>query len=175
VLLVKDCTEPRPDAASACLYVRSGSQYLPASNDAILDYIRNWAVERFRPGALVLDCPEAVEAFLLSELATREIEVVALILLDNAHRLIDYVELAQGTRDSAPIPTRAVVRTALRHDACGIILVHNHPCGRAEPSHADILATQRVKTVLEMMQVRLIDHFIVGNKIMSFAQRGLIS
>lgn len=120
-LAADSASEPRMAGPSACLYVRSGSEYLPASDDLILDCVRHWASERFRPGAPVLDCPRAVEVFLLSELVTREIEVVALILLDRTHRLICYLELSQGTRDSAPIPVRAVVRAALRHDATGAI------------------------------------------------------
>ena len=113
--------------------------------------------------------------FLAAELASRDNEVVALILLDGKLRFIDYVELAQGTRESAPIPVREIIRLAIKHDARGVVLADNHPSGRAEPSYADIMATQRVKTALEMVQVRLVDHFIIADKIMSFAERGLIS
>lgn len=173
-LCLNDSAEPREAAAPVCLYVRSGSEYLPASTNAILDHVRRWATERHRPDAEVLDSPRAVEMFLLAQLATREVEVVAVILLDKANRFIDYVELAQGTRDSAPIPMRAVLKTVLRYDAQGVILAHNHPSGSAEPSYPDILATQRAMAALKLLHVRLVDHFIIADQVTSFVERGLI-
>src|SRR6185295_17482472 len=150
VLLLKDSSEPRQIAKASCLYVRSGSEYLPASTDVILGHVREWATRRHHPHTEMLDCPRAIQCFLLAELASRENEVVAILLLDGKLRFIDYVELAQGTRENAPIPLREIIRLAIKHDARGVVLAHNHPSGRAEPSYADIMATQWVKTALEM-------------------------
>ena len=182
-LLLNDCQEPRnvrsvqalPVAASPNLYVKSGRRYLPVSADDILSHIRNWTTERFRPGAPVLDSPRLMEAFLLTKLGAREKEVFALILLDEARRLIEYVEISHGTRDSARVQLCDVVRIAVRHGAHSVALVHNHPSGRAEPSQADLITTHRIKTALDMVEIRVIDHLIVGaTEVMSFVQRGLM-
>jgi DNA repair protein RadC len=91
-----------------------------------------------------------------------EHEVFALLLLDSKHRVIRFEELFRGTLDSASVYPREIVKVALEHNAAAIVLVHNHPSGDPEPSHADRVLTSRLKQALEMVGVRTLDHIIVG-------------
>src|SRR5262249_8440045 len=107
------------------------------------------------------------------QLGAREQEIFAVILLDAQLRLIAYEELFTGTIDAIKVHIREVVRAAMRHNAAGVILAHNHPSGNSEPSEADKELTRRIKSVLSMISVRVVDHIIVGETVASFARRGL--
>jgi len=108
-------------------------------------------------------------------LAKREREVFAVMFLDNRHRLLAYEELFFGTIDGASVHPREVVKAALAHNAAAVILSHNHPSGVAEPSQADQRITQRLKDALGLVDVRVLDHLIVGEgEPVSFAERGLL-
>jgi DNA repair protein RadC len=108
-------------------------------------------------------------------LADLQYEVFCLLYLDKRHRLIACDEMFRGTIDGASVHPREVVKNALRHNAAAIVLCHNHPSGVAEPSHADELITQRLKSALELVDIRVIDHVIVSaGDAISFAERGLI-
>ena len=155
------------------LYIRSGKGYAEAPAAVVLDHARILLAEAFRPGAPVLGSPGVVEAFLASKLSTREHEVFGVILLNAQHRLIAYEELFNGSIDSVNVHIREVVKAALKHNAVSVILVHNHPGGTAEPSLADIALTRRVKSAMWMVEIRLLDHIIVGETITSFAKRGV--
>ena len=97
------------------------------------------------------------------------------LYLDNRHRLIAFDELFRGTIDGASVHPREVVKQALARNAAAVILAHNHPSGVAEPSQADELITQRLKEALALVDIRLLDHVIVGDgNCLSFAERGLI-
>jgi DNA repair protein RadC len=96
-------------------------------------------------------------------------------LLDKRHRLIEYVELFRGTIDGASVHPREVVKLALARNAAALLFAHPHPSGVAEPSQADELITQRLKDALSLIDVRVLDHFIVaGGDVTSMAERGLI-
>ena len=96
-------------------------------------------------------------------------------LLDNRHRLIEFVELFRGTIDGASVHPREVVKEALKHNAAAVIFVHPHPSGIAEASTADELITRRLKDALQLVDIRVLDHLIVaGDQVVSFAGRGLI-
>ena len=102
-------------------------------------------------------------------------EVFACLYLDNRHRVLAFEELFRGTLDGASVHPREVVKAALARNAAAIILVHNHPSGVAEPSQADELITQRLRDALGLVDVRVLDHVIVGDgRCMSFAERGLL-
>ena len=102
-------------------------------------------------------------------------EVFACLLLDNRHRVIGYAELFRGTIDGASVHPREVVRLAMEANAAAVILAHNHPSGLAEPSQADIRITQRLKDALALIDVRVLDHHIVGDGAgTSLAERGLL-
>jgi DNA repair protein RadC len=126
-------------------------------------------------GAAVLDQPSAVKDYLKLKLALVECEVFGVVWLDSQNRVIRAEELFRGTVACAPVYPREVTKHALACNAHGAVLYHNHPSGLAEPSRADEHLTQRVKGALEMIDVRLLDHLIVGGAtVVSFAERGLI-
>lgn len=113
--------------------------------------------------------------FLTSKLRGREREVFALLLLDNQHHLLLYKELFEGTVDAAAVYPREVVKLALAHNASAVIMAHNHPSGVAEPSVADRQITERLVDALALVDVRVLDHFVVGEGApVSFAERGLL-
>lgn len=106
------------------------------------------------------------------QLASQERELFMVLLLDNQNRLLSHETLFYGTINSMVVYPREVVKAALRHNAAAVILAHNHPSGFAEPSEADKNITERLKQALTLVEVRLLDHFVVGSKeIVSFAER----
>ena len=117
--------------------------------------------------------PDIVRDYLTTKLADLEHEVFVALLLDSQHRLIRYEELFRGTLSQTSVYPREVVKTALAHNAGAMILAHNHPSGIAEPSRADELLTQALKQALALVDVRVLDHFIVaGADTVSFAEYG---
>jgi DNA repair protein RadC len=119
--------------------------------------------------------PEDTRRFLRLQLAEREAEVFCVLFLTNRHRVIAFEEMFQGTIDGATVHPREVVKAALRHNSAAVILAHNHPSGVAEPSRADEAITRRLKDALALVDVRVLDHLIVGgSEITSLAERGLV-
>lgn len=120
-----------------------------------------------------LTSPDDVRDFLLFTLALRENEVFGVVLLDNQNRVQVWRELFQGSVNETPIYPREVVKLALQHNAAAIILVHNHPSGSTEVSAQDRHITQRLQQALELIDVRVLDHFIVaGDCTVSMAECG---
>ncbi|EEC7405084.1 DNA repair protein [Escherichia coli] len=120
-----------------------------------------------------LTSPDDVRDFLLFTLALRENEVFGVVLLDNQNRVQVWRELFQGSVNETPIYPREVVKLALQHNAASIILVHNHPSGSIEVSAQDLHITQRLQQALELIDVRVLEHFIVaGDCTVSMAERG---
>ncbi|MBJ7554929.1 RadC family protein [Marinomonas spartinae] len=123
----------------------------------------------------VFTSAEHVRTYLSSQLRHSQREVFAVLFLDSQHRLIRYQELFMGTIDAAAVYPREVVKAALQYNAAAVILAHNHPSGVAEPSQADITITGRIKQALELVDVRMLDHFVVGDGApVSLAERGLV-
>ncbi|MEF1288585.1 RadC family protein [Vibrio sp. M260118] len=118
--------------------------------------------------------PDKVKEYLRFKLGGLERETFAVMLLDNQNRLIDYVELFYGTIDAASIYPREVVKLTLKENAASVILAHNHPSGIAEPSQADKHITERLKQALALVDIRILDHIIIGEDSVSFAERGLL-
>lgn len=118
--------------------------------------------------------PESVMDYLQCQLAHEEREVFALMLLDNQHRLIQYLPMFFGTIDSASVYPREVVKAALNANAAAVILTHNHPSGISEPSDSDRRLTDKLVKALSLVDIRVLDHIIVGERCCSFAQRGLL-
>ncbi len=113
--------------------------------------------------------------YLMLRLRHHPDEVFAVLFLDIRNRVIAYEELFFGTIDGASVHPRQVVRRTLHHNAAALILAHNHPSGVAEPSRADEQITQRLKEALGLIDVRVLDHFVIGDgESVSFAERGLI-
>lgn len=119
--------------------------------------------------------PSATRAYLQASLARSEREQFALLLLDSQHGLLHCEVIFQGTIDSAAVYPREIVKTALEHNAAAVILAHNHPSGHPEPSEADKQLTHKIVAALNVVDIRVLDHFIIGGtNIVSFAERGLL-
>ena len=117
--------------------------------------------------------PAMAADYIALSLRGRPVEVFAAVFLDTRHRLIAFEELFQGTIDGASVHPREVVRRAIAHHAAAVIIAHNHPSGVAEPSAADLVLTTRLRDALALVDVRLLDHFIVGDgRPLSLAARG---
>ena len=122
-----------------------------------------------------LTSPEAAGRYLKLQLRDLPHEVFALLLLDNQHRVLHFEVLFRGTLDSASVYPREVVKLVLAHNAAAVIMAHNHPSGIAEPSSSDELITKRLKEALACVEVRILDHLIIGDgEPVSFAARGLL-
>jgi DNA repair protein RadC len=147
---------------------------VPASSEAILVAARQVLAHRVRRGAS-LQSPQKAGEYLTMRLGHLDYEVFGLILLDKRHRVIECVDLFRGTIDGASVYPREIVKLALQKSAAACIVYHNHPSGVADQSQADELITTRVKEALALIDVRLVDHCIVGgNQVMSFAEKGLL-
>ncbi|WP_298832787.1 DNA repair protein RadC [uncultured Piscinibacter sp.] len=121
------------------------------------------------------ESPEGVRDYLRLHLGAREHEVFAVLFLDAQHRLLQFDEMFRGTLTQTSVYPREVVRRALALNAAAVILAHNHPSGVAEPSCADEFLTQSLKSALQLVDVRVLDHMVVGHSgVVSFAERGLL-
>lgn len=147
--------------------------YRTASADEIIHAAKSAINRRFRRGSS-LTSPQETRDFLRLKLASLEHEVFAVIWLDNRHRVLKYEELFRGTIDGSSVYPREVVKAALQNNAAACIFAHNHPSGVSEPSSADINITRRLKDTLSFIDVRVLDHIVVGEECVSFAERGLI-
>ncbi|MEN8259378.1 MAG: DNA repair protein RadC [Pseudomonadota bacterium] len=145
-----------------------------AQLQAVLEMARRHFRETLmRDGALT--SPDATRAYLIAQLRELDHEVFACLFLDNRHRIIEFEKLFQGTIDGASVYPRVVAKKALSHNAAAVIFAHNHPSGVAEPSQADKHITQKLKQSMELLDIRVLDHFIVGDgEAFSFAEHGLI-
>jgi DNA repair protein RadC len=122
----------------------------------------------------VMSSPDITKNYLKLCLKGYEHEVFACLFLDNRHRVICFEEMFRGTIDSAQVHAREVVKDALKHNAAAVIFSHNHPSGVAEPSQSDINLTRELKKALSLVDVRVLDHLVVGDSVVSFAERGII-
>lgn len=141
---------------------------------AALELGRRYLLADLRRGD-ALSNPDGTRRFLQARLRGYPHEVFACLFLDNRHRVIEYEALFRGTVDGASVHPREVVKAALGHNAAAVILAHNHPSGVAEPSQADIHLTRRLREALGLVDIRVLDHVIIGDgEAVSFAERGLI-
>jgi DNA repair protein RadC len=146
----------------------------PVTVEELFVFTRERLEEKFRRSDL-LSSPQDTHRYLMTQLATREQEIFASIFLDNRHRVLAFEELFQGTIDGCSVHPREVVRRSLHHNAAAIIFAHNHPSGMAEPSQADQNITQRLQEALKLIDVRVLDHIVVGgSETVSFAERGIL-
>ena len=139
---------------------------------ACLELGHRYLEARLRRGD-VLGSPVDTRRFLLARLRGHAHEVFACLFLDSRNRVISFDEMFHGTIDGASVHPREVVRRAIQRNAAGLIVAHNHPSGVAEPSHADRALTRRLREAVELVDVRLLDHFVIGDgEVVSFAERG---
>lgn len=133
-----------------------------AQLQAVLEMGKRHLAEGLRRDS-VLESPQAVRDYLKAQLRHEPHEVFGCLFLDSKHRVLAFEVLFRGTIDSASVYPRQVVKRALSHNAAALILTHNHPSGVSEPSQADRILTQRLKDALGLIDVRVLDHFIVGD------------
>lgn len=146
------------------------------NDDAIITSALNILEKRitYSTDSQSLTSPESSKNYVKLQLARYEHEVFACLWLDNRNRVINFNKLFRGTIDGASVYPREVVKAALKHNAAAVIFAHNHPSGMAEPSHADEQITRRLKEALSLIDVRVLDHLVVGEEVVSFAERGLL-
>jgi DNA repair protein RadC len=150
------------------------SGFREATFEEILTGAKQALSRRVRKGA-TLSSPRLTADYLIARIAQLPHEVFTLIYLDNRQRFIAAQDLFRGTIDGASVHPREVVIEALKHNAAAVILAHNHPSGIAEPSHADELMTHRLRAALSLVDIRVLDHIIVGHgETVSLAQRGFL-
>jgi DNA repair protein RadC len=141
---------------------------------AVLELSRRYLHEMLVRGNPI-ESPEVTEQYLKSALRDHPHEVFACLFLDTRHRVIAFEELFHGTIDGATVYPRVVAEKALRHGAAALIVAHNHPSGVSEPSLADQAITRRLKDALALLDIRLLDHFVIGDgRPVSMAARGML-
>ncbi len=159
--------------ATPMLYVRESEtgRYRPAAESEVLNY----AAALLAPRVLgqILSSPRDAQDFLRTRLARLEHEVFAVLYLDNRHRVLAFEELFRGTLNGTAVYPREVVKRSLTLNCAAVILVHNHPSGNPEPSTADDVLTRRLKEALSMVDIRVLDHLVIGCEgVVSFAESG---
>jgi DNA repair protein RadC len=141
---------------------------------AVMEMARRALAQQMR-SMPVFDAPQKVKDYLALQLAGRAQEVFVVLFLDGQHRLIAMREMFQGTLTQTSVYPREVVKAALAHNAGAVVLAHNHPSGLAEPSRADEFLTTALKNALALVDVRVLDHLVVGRgQVVSLAERGLV-
>jgi len=141
---------------------------------AVLELGRRHLRETLTRGT-ALTSPSDTKSYLSAQLRDRPYEIFACLFLDTRHRVIAFEELFRGTIDGASVHPREIVKRALTHNAAALILAHNHPSGVAEPSQSDRHLTQRLRDALQLVDIRVIDHLVVGDgQVASFAELGLL-
>jgi DNA repair protein RadC len=162
------------DAVSALLVREADGQYRAANPEEVLLQARRVLSYRVRRGA-VFSSPAIVKDYLRLQIGELEHEVFCVLFLDAQNRMIAMREMFRGTVTQTSVYPREVVKEALVLNAASVILAHNHPSGHPEPSRADEFLTQTLKTSLALVDVRVLDHLVVGgSEVVSFAERGLL-
>jgi DNA repair protein RadC len=145
-----------------------------AQLQAVMEMARRHFKEVLQRGD-ALSSPDLTRAYLSAQLRGYNYEVFACLFLDNQNRVIQWAELFRGTLDAAIVYPREVAKMALQHNAAAVIFAHNHPSGIAEPSLADKHITDKLKQTMALFDIRVLDHFIIGDgEPYSFAEHGLI-
>ncbi len=145
------------------------------NDDEIISAAKLIIANRLKRKTGAMCSPTAMKDFLIMHYADKGSESFCVIFMDNQHRIIDIEELFQGTIDGASVYPREVVKRALEINAAAISFAHNHPSGKADESEADKFITNRLKDALKVVDIRVLDHFIIaGSETKSFAECGLI-
>jgi DNA repair protein RadC len=163
------------DADSAALLAEDGVGPARLAMLRVVPLLARRYFEQSLPAGACIRSPADTEAFLVSKLRHLPHERFCCLYLDNRHRVLRFDELFRGTIDGTSVYPREVVKEALAVNAAAVILAHNHPSGVAEPSQADERITRRLKSALELVDIRLLDHLIIGDAgATSLASRGLL-
>ena len=166
-------SNPSITAASGTLFVReTGRRYREATSEEVLAVARDTVERHFKRDVKVSD-PASVRRYLTMTMSMLTRETFRMLILDAQHQVLDAVDVSVGTLDAASVYPREVVKVCLEKNAAAVIFAHQHPSGTPEPSPADRVLTDRLKQALALVDVRVLDHFVVGgNTCTSFAERG---
>lgn len=151
------------------LYTKEGTQFHPAREDQIIEHAQQLLTARMRPGEPILSLPE-LHDFLRLKLVPRPRMTFAAVLLDRQYRLIDYVEMFEGTVDQVDVPLREVVRDVLAHNASAVIFARGAPDGVAEVTEADCRQLERLRAGMYAIAVRLFDYVVVARMVQSVSE-----
>ena len=155
----------------------SAATYAATTNvaeDVIIAQAMSILESRLRTKTTAFTSPDQSKQFVRCKLQQLEHEVFSVLFLDNQNYLIEYTEMFRGTIDSASVYPREVAKAALELNAAAVIFAHNHPSGISVPSSADRNITNKLKSALELFDIRVLDHIIIGDTTYSFAESGLI-
>ncbi len=161
--------------STTTLYIKDDNgAYLEATTDEVVAGARRKLRRKFRKGKAIRS-PADTEDFLIAELASEPNEIFCVLYLCNRHHIISFDRAFHGTIDGTSVYPRVIVKRALDLGAAAVIFAHQHPSGTAEPSQADERITQRLKAALELVDIRVLDHLIIGgDSVTSLASRGLL-
>ena len=167
-------TQERYRGSLGEMFGSSNDQIPPEQCVVARELVKRWLAEELRCGDM-LNAPNVVRDYLRLQFAGKEVESFVAIFLDAQHQVISVDELFTGTLTQTSVYPREVVKAALRANSAAVIFAHNHPSGVAEPSQSDRMLTDALKQALSLVDVRVLDHFIVaGTSVLSFAERGLL-
>jgi DNA repair protein RadC len=157
------------------LKIKTGSRYRTATAAEVADAHGKYQLAEINKSRPAVNAPAQTVQFLRAILGGRDYEVFVVVYVDNRHRVITVEEMFRGTIDGASVHPREVLKVALAVGAAAVIFAHNHPSGVSEPSQADELITRRLRDALALVDIRVLDHIIIGlSGTCSFAERGLL-
>jgi DNA repair protein RadC len=157
------------------LYIQDqGGKYLPAPKETILSEARRLGSNQLRRGA-VIHCSEKAKEAIGQKLFSHPHEMFACLFLDATHRVLAFAEMFRGSINCATVYPREVVKEALRLNAAAVIFAHNHPSGDSKPSSQDIELTRKLSDILKVVDVRVLDHLVVGETVVSMADAGFLA
>jgi DNA repair protein RadC len=151
----------------------ANGEYRVADEDDVISEATQIYGSYFAKGTLISKPADSAD-YLKLKLAQYDHEVFICLFLDTRHRVISCDEMSHGTIDSASVYPREIVKATLRHNANAVIFAHNHPSGLTEPSNADKMLTAKLKNALGTIDVRVLDHIIIGDGTYSFAEKGIL-
>ena len=154
------------------LYIKNeDGSYIPAPKEVIFKVAKRLSSSQLRRGAVIHSSETAKEA-INHKLEGYQCEMFACLFLDSQHRILDFQELFRGSINLAIIHPRELVKEALRLNAAAVILAHNHPSGDTNPSKQDIELTLKLMEILKVVDVRVLDHLVIGETVLSMADAG---
>ena len=151
-----------------------GGLYQPASQKEIFTAAKHLSSSNLRRGKIINSSAEAGDA-IQYKIGGYEHEMFACLFLDSRHRLLEFTEIFRGSVNCTSVHPREIVKEALRLNAAAVIFVHNHPSGETIPSHQDIELTNKLRDILHVIDVKVLDHMIVGDTVLSMADEGYLA
>ena len=161
-------------ASSNRLAHLKATQLSPDEQEHVIELALEVLNRRYQPGYLI-DRPDRMRDYLRLRLSEREHEIFAVAFLDNRHRVLLFEELFRGTIDGCSVYPRVILQMAMKVNAAAVVLAHNHPSSVPDPSQADLNITRKIREALTLVDIRVLDHFILTRQsVLSFAESGLL-